>query len=197
DHALTARFFGKARHRRLHAVVHVDRREVRIGADFERHVDRERAVAGVDGLHVQHAFHAVDLLLERSGHGLGDRFGGRARIDGANRHLRRNDVRVRGDRQRTNAAEAREHDEGRYDAREDRPFDEVMRNHAGSSPRAAFEPACFAAASTDTALTTIPGCTLSTPSTMNRSPATSPSVTITLLPMLRPTWIGRISTLLS
>ena len=43
-----------------------------IGADREGHGDRQRARAGRGRAHVEHLLDAVDLLLERRGHGGGD-----------------------------------------------------------------------------------------------------------------------------
>ena len=65
-HALTAHLFGQPRHGRLDAVVHVDRREVRIGADLERHVDRQRAIAGVRPS-VMYSMFSTPLISSSSG----------------------------------------------------------------------------------------------------------------------------------
>jgi hypothetical protein len=48
---------------------------------IEGDLDGHGAVIGVDGLHVDHVVHAVDLLLQRRGHGLlhADRIGARCR----------------------------------------------------------------------------------------------------------------------
>ena len=66
-------------HRQRHAVLHHDQGRVQIGADVER--DRERVGAVVAHLrrHVEHALHAVDLLLDRRGDRVGHDLGAGAR----------------------------------------------------------------------------------------------------------------------
>ena len=71
---------GNKRHRQHHAVLHHDQGRVQIRADVEG--DRQRIGAVVARLrgHVQHAFHAVDLLLDRRGDRVGHHLGAGARI---------------------------------------------------------------------------------------------------------------------
>src|SRR5207302_11191789 len=52
------------------AVLHLLLRLVGVGAEPEGHRERHQPVGGSLAAHVEHAFHAVDRLLERRGHRL-------------------------------------------------------------------------------------------------------------------------------
>ena len=63
---------GKLRHGQRQTVLHQHLGQVQVHSRFERHGQRVRAVAGALRRHVQHVFHAVDLLLDRRRDRLGD-----------------------------------------------------------------------------------------------------------------------------
>jgi len=65
-----------------HAVLHIDRGDVGIGADLEGDVEPVIAGIGAVGGHVDHVVDAVDLRLDRGGDGVFDRFGIGAGIGG-------------------------------------------------------------------------------------------------------------------
>ena len=89
-----AHFFRQARLGDRHAVLDQHLRRVEVGAEPEGDGQRHRAVARRIGRHVEHVLDAVDLLLERRGHGRGDGFGIGARIGGAHDDGRRGDLRI-------------------------------------------------------------------------------------------------------
>ena len=62
------------------AVLHIDRGGIDRIADIERDGDGRAAVIGADRRHIGHARHAVDLLLERGRHGVGDDLRAGARV---------------------------------------------------------------------------------------------------------------------
>ena len=74
--------------------------------------------------HVGHALDAVDLLLERRRHRVGDDLRARAGIVRAHHDLRRRDVRKLRDRQQEIADRARQHHDDGDGRGEDRPADE-------------------------------------------------------------------------
>ena len=79
-HALALHVVPAARQRDLHAVVDVDRIDVGIGAELERHGQRIAAVVAAHALHVDHLVDADDLRLDRlRDRGVDDR--GRRRPD--------------------------------------------------------------------------------------------------------------------
>ena len=63
------------------AVLHQDLRDIEVGAGLECHGERVIAVVGALRRHVHHVFDAVDLLLNRRRHGVGDDAGVGAGID--------------------------------------------------------------------------------------------------------------------
>ena len=65
--ARRAHFRGQAAERLVDAVLHVDRRDILVARDVERHGDRADAAVGARRGHVEHALDAVDRLLERRG----------------------------------------------------------------------------------------------------------------------------------
>ncbi len=112
------------RRRLRDAVLHVDRGDAQGIADLEGDGDRRRAVVRARRRHVHHAGHAVDLLLERGRHGVGDDLGAGAGIDRADDDLRRRDLRELRDRKQEVADRAREQHDDRDRGCEDRPLDE-------------------------------------------------------------------------
>ena len=66
--------------------------------DIEVHRQLQRAVVGVEGIHVFHVVHAGHLLLDGHGHGLLDGEGIRAGVGGVHLDLRVGDVGELGDR---------------------------------------------------------------------------------------------------
>jgi hypothetical protein len=105
--ALAAHLLGERGHRGLHAVVDVDRREIRVRADGEGHRNRQRPVPRARRAQVEHPFDTVYLLLERCGNGLSDRRGVGAGVERRNLDLGRQDVGVGSDRQRHGSPRAR------------------------------------------------------------------------------------------
>ena len=75
------------RHRRRDAVLDEHLGEIQIRANFKSHGQRVAAIARAVGLHVEHLFHAVDLLFDRQGDRLEQDFRARAGI--GRRHLNR------------------------------------------------------------------------------------------------------------
>jgi hypothetical protein len=94
-----AHFLGQARLGLRDAVLHELLRLVGVGAQAERDGQREHAVGGCLAAHVEHAFDAVDLLLDGRGNGLGDHLGVGPGVRGAHHHRGRRDFRVLRDRQ--------------------------------------------------------------------------------------------------
>ena len=80
---------------------------------------------------IDHVVDAVDLLLDRRGHGLCDDLGGGARKGRVHHHGRRRNLRIFGDRQRAKRDGADQRQDDRDDAGEDRPVDEEMRKPHG------------------------------------------------------------------
>src|SRR5262249_19582775 len=112
-----------------HAVVHVERRGIDVGADLEGDLDLHGAVRSRGRAHVEHVLDAVDLVLDRRGDGLLEYLRGCSGVDRAHRDDRRRDFRVLRDRQHAHRGEPGDHDEDREHGREDRPVDEKPRNH--------------------------------------------------------------------
>ena len=117
------------RHRELHAVLHHHQGRVQVHPDIEGDEQRIRAVVAGKRGHIQHAWHAVDQLLDRRRHRVGNHLGARARIADGHLHLRRRDRRILRDRQREHRQPAGERDENRQHSRKDRPVDKESRNH--------------------------------------------------------------------
>ena len=67
-----ARDVGQARQRLVDPVLHQLLRQIGIGAELEGDGERQRAVGRGLREHVEHVLGAVDLLLQRRRHGLGD-----------------------------------------------------------------------------------------------------------------------------
>ena len=73
---------GNDRQAERDAVLHQHLGHVRIHAQFERDHQRVGAVVRAERRHVEHVLDAADLLLDRSGHGVANRLGVGAGIDG-------------------------------------------------------------------------------------------------------------------
>ena len=71
------------------AVLDEHLRLVEVGAGLEGDRERHRAIACALARHVEHVFHAIDLLLDRRGDRLGDDLRTRAGIRGAHDDRRR------------------------------------------------------------------------------------------------------------
>ncbi len=114
----------------LHAVVDVERGLVDVGADVERDLDLDHAVATTSSSSCRSCW-ATPLIAFSSGAATvcSSTLGGRARIDRAHRDDRRRDLRVLRDRQHAHRGQTREHDEDRDDGREDRAVDEEAGEH--------------------------------------------------------------------
>ena len=127
DDADALHFLRQARQRLRDAVLDLHLRVVEVGAEREGRGQRHHAVGGRLRIHVEQAFDAVDLLLERRGDRFGDDLRVGARIDAAHHHGRRHDARILADRQREQRDAAADDDQERQDDREDRTVDEEMR----------------------------------------------------------------------
>ena len=84
---------GSVRQGQADAVLHQHLGHVQVDAVLERDGQVVRAVVGALRRHVQHVLDAVDLLLDRRGHGLGDDLGAGAGIVAVDLHGRRRDRR--------------------------------------------------------------------------------------------------------
>ena len=80
--ALALHVQRQQRLRDRHPVLHLHLSDIQIRAELERHGQHHGAVVRALARHVDHAFDAVDLLLDRRGHRLGDRLGVGAGIVG-------------------------------------------------------------------------------------------------------------------
>ena len=108
-----AHFFRQARFGLRDAVLHQLLCLVRVGAQLEGHRQRHHAIGRGLAAHVEHAFHTVDGLLQRRGHGLGDHLGVGAWVLGAHHHRRRRDLGVLRDGQTAQCDEPPQEDEHR------------------------------------------------------------------------------------
>ena len=115
-----------ARQRDGDPVLNLHLRGIKVGAEIERHVDRETAVPGRVRRDVEHVLDAVDLLLERSSHRCGDDVGARPGILAADPDHRRGDVRKLRDRHSPERHRADDDEDDRNDGGEDRPVDEEV-----------------------------------------------------------------------
>ena len=94
---------GQQRHGQRDAVLHQHLRQVHVDAVLEGHRQAVVAVVGGHRRHVHHVLDAVDLLLDRRGHRLGDHLGAGAGILAGHADRRRRDRRIHRDRQRPRA----------------------------------------------------------------------------------------------
>ncbi|MCY1400589.1 hypothetical protein D9M71_156830 [compost metagenome] len=114
----------QTRGRLFDAVTHPLQGLVRIGPQLEGHRQEEVAVGIRQRLHVEHVLDAVDLFLDRCGHGLCQGRGIGARVLGMHDDGRRHDLRVFGDGQAEHCDGPGDEDQRRDHAGEDRPVDE-------------------------------------------------------------------------
>ncbi|MNO65045.1 hypothetical protein D3C76_557850 [compost metagenome] len=128
-HALPAHFLRQLGQRGLDLVVDVDGGLVGIGAHLEVHRQAHGAAGVGVGQLVDHALDAVDLLLQRRCHGLGDHLRAGAWVHGGHGHLRRKDFRVLRDRQGTQRSQPAEQDDDGNHHGEYGAVDEEARNH--------------------------------------------------------------------
>ena len=124
---------GQERRGQRQTVLHEDLGHVQVHAVLERDGQLVRAVVGALRRHVHHVLDAVDLLLDRRRHGLGDDLGAGAGIVAVHRDRRWRDRRVERQRQREQRDRAGERDHDRQHGREDGPVDEELREHSGLS----------------------------------------------------------------
>ena len=99
-HARRLDHVGQQRHGQGDAVLHQHLGQVHVDAVLEGDGQAVVAVVGRRRGHVHHVLDAVDLLLDRRGHGLGDDLGAGAGILAGHAHRRRRDRRIHRDRQR-------------------------------------------------------------------------------------------------
>ncbi len=107
---------------------------VLVRADLEIDVKQHAAVAGVRRLHVDHVIDAVDLLLDRSGHRLFDRFGGSAGIISSHANVRWGEERILLDREPANDDDPDQERQDRDNDGNDRAPDEKVRHGPSSLP---------------------------------------------------------------
>ena len=110
------------------AVLHLDLRDIEIGADVEADGNRKTAVAGRVRRHVDHVLDAVDLLLDRRHHGCRHDIGARAGILARDGDGRRRDLRVLRNRQPEKRHAAQDHENDRDDRGKDRSVNEEVRD---------------------------------------------------------------------
>jgi hypothetical protein len=109
--ALALDLLGQLGHRDRDAVLHEHGRHVDVGADLEGHDDLDLAVVRrALRRQVDHVVHAVDFLLEREGHGVGQHVGAGPGVVAAHRDGRRRDVRRLLDGQAEVGDAAEDHD---------------------------------------------------------------------------------------
>ncbi len=116
-----------------HAVLHVHRRHVRVGALLEVDGDVDVARVGGGGVDVGHVLHAVDGFLQRHDDGFQHRLGVGAGIAGGHLHRGRGDVGELLDGQRHQRDAAQQHDGHRDDDGQHRAFNECLEFHKVSS----------------------------------------------------------------
>jgi len=122
--AKLAHFLGQAGLGLRHAVLNELRRLVRIGTEREGDGQRHGAVGRRLAVHIEHAFDAVDGLLDRRRHGFGDDARIGAGIGGAHHDGGRHDFRIFRDRHGAQRQQAGQEDDDRQHAGENRPVDE-------------------------------------------------------------------------
>ena len=113
----------------LHGVLDVDLRHVGVRAVLED--DRElvgTAVRTVRGI-IEKVLQAVDFRFDRGGDRIGDHLGARPGVDGGDRHLRRRDLGILGDREVRNRDRSGKHKNERNNDRQLGTVDKQLRNH--------------------------------------------------------------------
>ncbi len=129
------------RQRQADAVLHEHLGHVEIDAVVERDRQAVAAVVVAGGGHVEHAFHAVDLLLDGRGHAAGDPLGAGAGIVAHDRDVRRGNRRKLRQRQVEDRDSAGQRDHDRQHRGEDRPIDEESRKHGPKTSPPGHSPA--------------------------------------------------------
>ncbi len=124
---------GQMRLRDGDTVLHQHLGLVDVGAELEGDGQLEIAVARRFGLHVEHVVDAVDLLLERCRHRVGDGFGRGTGIAGGDDDGGGRDLGILRHRQAEIGKTADQGDQDRDDAGENRSLDEEMRELHGSA----------------------------------------------------------------
>ena len=113
------------------SVLHQYLGHVEVGAHLEGDDELVGAVARARGLHVEHVLDAVDLLLDRQRDRVGHDTGARPGVAGRDLHGGRGDLGVLRDRQPEHRDHAEDDGQDGDDVRQDGPFDEEARDHAG------------------------------------------------------------------
>ncbi len=117
------------RHGQRHAVLNHHQRRVDVRANVESDRERVRAVVARLGRHVEHARHAVDLLLDRRADGIGHDVGAGAGVADGDRDAGRRDPRVLGHRQLEEGNAADERDGQGEHRGKNRPVNKEAGNH--------------------------------------------------------------------
>ncbi len=128
-HAPPLHQLGQDRLGQRHAVLHEHLGHVQVDVIVKRDGQRVAAVVAALRRHVQHVFHAVDLLFDRRGHGVGHHLGVCARVRGRDFDRGRRDLRVLRDGQRKQRDPAGQRDDDRQHRGKDRPVDEKPGKH--------------------------------------------------------------------
>ncbi len=175
------------RQRPVDPVLHRGLGDLGVGADLEGHRQRQAAVGARLRIEIEQVLDAVDLLLERRRHRLGDD----ARVGAGklrpHHDLRRRDLGILGDRQLQDRQRADQEDEDRDHAGEARPVDEEAGDvHGGGAQPLAADAAGaapggpggggkigmpLASTFSTCGATGTPGITRCSPSTTTSSPA--------------------------
>ncbi len=186
--ALALHVLRQPRQRHLDPVLRQHLGGVEVGAELEGDGDGELAVAGALAAHVQHVLHAVDLLLERRRHGLGDHRRRGAGIGRGDLDRRRRDLGILRDRQDEQRAEPDQRDEDAQHRGQDRPVDEDVGQAHGGLALAAVEAGWMVPA---IGVTLLPGLARISPSMITRSVGSSPLRT-TRSPLLQRPGLDRL-----
>ncbi len=125
-HAEALHILGQSGQGVLHAVLRQHLRDIEVGPNSERHGYRELAIPRRLAAHVQHAFNAVDLLLERRCNGPRNGLRGRARVGRCDLDRGRHDLRILRNRQDDERTKSDQRHEDAQDGGEDRPVDEAV-----------------------------------------------------------------------
>ena len=120
---------GQHRQGQVHPVLHQHLGQVQVHPLLEGHREIVGAVVGRRRFHVQHPLHAVNLLLDGRGHGLGYHLGAGAGIGATDLHRRRSDRRILRQGQIPHSQPARQRDHNRQHGGEDRAVNEETGEH--------------------------------------------------------------------
>ena len=111
------------------AVLHQHLGHVQIRADLEGDHQAVAAVVAALRRHVEHVFHAVDLLLDRRGHGVGHHLCVGAGIVADDLNRRRRDLGILRHRQIINRRQPEQRDQDRRHGGQDRAVNEITGKH--------------------------------------------------------------------